>query len=79
MVPTRDKPPDADEDAHYERYFPALVILGTQELQLSQQVAEALAHEVLMASIRHLETTPDIQLWLYQSMTAAAERLKAES
>ncbi|HYI09164.1 MAG TPA: hypothetical protein VEK57_08835 [Thermoanaerobaculia bacterium] len=79
MVPTRDKPPDADEDAYYERYFPALVILGTQELQLSQEAAEALAHEVLMASIRHLETTEDIQLWLYQSMTAAAERLKAES
>ena len=65
-------PSPLDDDASYERLIAPLVELAVSRFQLSPHDAQLLAHEVLMANIRHLEKD-HIETRLLAAMTIALQ------
>ena len=65
-------PSPLDDDASYERLIAPLVELAVSKFHLSPQDAQLLAHEVLMANIRHLEKD-HLETRLLAAMTTALQ------
>ena len=62
--------------AFYQRYYPALVEVATSKHQLPRDVAETLAHDILLSSLRQNRKSLDMQAWLHGAITHAATRIK---
>jgi hypothetical protein len=56
----------------YELHMPRLVEYGVEELHLTRAEAEALAHDVLLASVHQLPRIGDAFSWLSGAMQLAA-------
>lgn len=63
----------AQPDAFYESHFPILAEIASSRFNIPEADAEELAHEVLLASLGHLDT-PEPEVWLHASLTYAARR-----
>lgn len=75
MVLSNDPPTDdGSESSLHEKYFEPLVTLVLQNFPIPRVEAEALVHEVLVGSIRHIPAMTDVQTWLTAAVTSAARR-----
>ena len=65
-------PPDA---AFYELHHPRLVEIATSELQIPEDEAVLLVHEVLLSVVLRLHTISDVEAWLNGALRSAAHCL----
>jgi DNA-directed RNA polymerase specialized sigma24 family protein len=63
--------PEADDAAAYEYYFSTLSTLAASHFETSAADAEGLAHEVLLASLRHRLNEANAEGWLFGAITCA--------
>jgi hypothetical protein len=63
----------------YRDHFQAITEHGIAHFELPSDVAEELAHQVLLAAVRQLERMPDAREWLLAAMTAASQVRKGRS
>ena len=61
-----------EDTAYLKRYFEPLVTIARTRCNLSLEVAESLAHDVLLSSLVHQPTVADLSAWLYGAITTAA-------
>jgi len=59
----------------YDAHFEAIMDVATERFHLAEDVAERLAFDVLMASLRHVGTVPDVRAWMVAATVAAASAL----
>ena len=69
--PIADMP---DFESLYHDHFDALTQLGVERFALPSEVAEQLAHEVLLAALHQLPRMPDARTWLMAAMTSACSQ-----
>ena len=71
--PRASSPTDPYE-ALYDQYIVALIQIGTSKCGMKRSDAESLAHDILIASLRHTSRVNDLQGWLTGAMVSAAEK-----
>jgi DNA-directed RNA polymerase specialized sigma24 family protein len=71
--PRASSPTDTYE-ALYDHYIVALTQIGTSRCGMERRDAESLAHEILIASLRHTSRVNDLRGWLTGAMVSAAEK-----
>lgn len=71
--PSASSPADAYE-ALYDHHIVALIQIGTSKCGMKRSDAESLAHDILVASLRHTTRVNDLRGWLTGAMVSAAEK-----
>jgi len=64
--------------AMYRRHFDALREVAVTEFGIPEGAAEELAHDILIAALKHPSRITDLSAWLHGSVACAAEWYKAE-
>lgn len=70
--------PPKQDAAFYQRYFGALVDVAVSKFSVPQDVAEEMADDILLASLRKLRHISDVQGFLLGAVTSAAKHYAEE-
>lgn len=74
-------PPDLDDtqlEAVYTRHFGILTQIASAEFHIPDEVAEEMAHDVLVAALKQSDKIQDADLWFRGAITIAARHYTKE-